>query len=44
VISEADNGTSAVGVYENAEYQVQVAVAASPESGWNMSYTISTKG
>lgn len=44
VVSEADNGTSAVGIYENAEYQVQVAVAPSEEAAWNMSYTITTKG
>jgi len=44
VVSEADNGTQAVGIYENAEYQVQVAVAPSEEAAWNMSYTITTKG
>jgi hypothetical protein len=44
VVSEADNGTQAVGIYENDEYQVQVAAAPSEESAWNMSYTITTKG
>jgi hypothetical protein len=44
VVSEADNGTQAVGIYENAEYQVQVAAAPSQDAAWNMSYTITTKG
>jgi hypothetical protein len=44
VVSEIATDHGAVGVYENAERQVQVAVATSPDAGWTMSYTITEKG
>ena len=44
VVSEIATDHGSVGVYENAERQVQVAVATVPEAGWSMSYTITEKG
>lgn len=44
VVSEVVTDHGSVGIYENAELQVQIAVATSPEAGWTMSYTITEKG
>ena len=44
VVSEVVTDHGSVGVYENAEVQVQIAVATEPEAGWTMSYTITEKG
>ncbi len=44
VVSELATDHGSIGVYENAERQVQVVVAASPDAGWTMSYTITEKG
>jgi hypothetical protein len=44
VVSELVSDSGSVGIYENAERQVQVAVASAADAGWTMSYTITTKG
>ena len=44
VVSEAIGEHGSVGIYENAQLQVQVAVADAADSGWTMSYTITKKG
>jgi hypothetical protein len=44
VVSEVASDHGSVGIYENAERQVQVAVATASEAGWTMSYTITEKG
>ncbi len=44
VVSEIVTDHGAVGVYDNAERQVQVSVATDPQAGWTMSYTITEKG
>jgi hypothetical protein len=43
-VSEVVTDHGSIGIYENAELQVQIAVATSPEAGWTMSYTITEKG
>jgi hypothetical protein len=44
VVSEAVTDSGSIGIYENDEFQVQVAVTDAPGAGWTMSYTITTKG
>ena len=44
VVSEVVTDHGSIGIYENAELKVQIAVATSPEAGWTMSYTITEKG
>ena len=44
VVSEVVTYHGSVGIYENDERQVQIAVATEPEAGWTMSYTITEKG
>jgi hypothetical protein len=43
-LSEVVTDNGSVGVYENTERQVQIAVASSSDAGWTMSYTITEKG
>ena len=44
VVNEVVTDHGSVGIYENAERQVQIAVATEPDAGWTMSYTITEKG
>ena len=44
VVSEVVTDNGSVGIYENDELQVQVAVATASDAGWTMSYTITKKG
>jgi hypothetical protein len=43
VVSEVVTASGSVGIYENAELQVQIAVASATDAGWTMSYTITEK-
>lgn len=43
VVNEVVTDHGSVGIYENAERQVQIAVATEPDAGWTMSYTITEK-
>ena len=43
VVSEVVTDHGSVGIYENAELQVQISAATDPEAGWTMSYTITEK-
>jgi hypothetical protein len=43
VVSEVVTDHGSIGVYENAELQVQIAVATAADAGWTMSYTITEK-